>query len=219
MWDAEDFNPGDTLHWETVRVFFYRQHKPDGSVVEAYWLTNFASSTAGPRSLFRMAKSRWEIENQGFNEAKSRHGLEHLSSSCQQSADRLAPGHAGLDHRTTLPPALSTSWYSSHCVAAPNCFSPCGSIFFVLVLPIPVEAIPDLSSAWRDLTSSKHHHLLSGLSPSGIPTSENSIRSVTARPGYKNPVPLLLFLLSPSKLQKLLLFRRVSCFCRNARIY
>jgi hypothetical protein len=25
-----------------------------------------------------MAKSRWEIENQGFNDAKSRHGLEHI---------------------------------------------------------------------------------------------------------------------------------------------
>jgi len=26
-----------------------------------------------------MAKSRWEIENQGFNEANNRHGLEHIS--------------------------------------------------------------------------------------------------------------------------------------------
>jgi hypothetical protein len=25
-----------------------------------------------------LAKSRWEIENQGFNDAKSRHGFEHL---------------------------------------------------------------------------------------------------------------------------------------------
>jgi len=30
------------------------------------------------RSLFRLAKSRWEIENQGFNDAKHRYGLEHL---------------------------------------------------------------------------------------------------------------------------------------------
>ena len=89
MWDAEDFDPWDTLDWETVRVFFYRQHKPDGTVVEAYWLTNFASSTAGPRSLFRMAKSRWEIENQGFNEAKSRHGLEHI---CHHHANSLLIG-------------------------------------------------------------------------------------------------------------------------------
>jgi hypothetical protein len=77
LWDAEDFDPWETLEWKTVRVFFYRQHKPDGTVVEAYWLTN-ASSLVSPRSLFHMAKSRWEIENQGFNEAKSRHGLEHI---------------------------------------------------------------------------------------------------------------------------------------------
>ena len=89
IWDAEDFDPWEALHWETVRVFFYRQHKPDGTVVEAYWLTNFASSTAGPRSLFRMAKSRWEIENQGFNEAKSRHGLEHI---CHHHANSLLIG-------------------------------------------------------------------------------------------------------------------------------
>lgn len=66
------------LRSAAVRVFFYRQHKPNGTVVEAYWLTNFASSTAGSASVFRMAKSRWEIENQGFNEAKNRHGLEHI---------------------------------------------------------------------------------------------------------------------------------------------
>jgi DDE family transposase len=89
MWDAEDFDPWEALHWETVRVFFYRQHKPDGTVVEAYWLTNFASSTAGPRSLFHMAKSRWEIENQGFNEAKNRHGLEHI---CHHHANSLLIG-------------------------------------------------------------------------------------------------------------------------------
>jgi hypothetical protein len=86
MWDADDFDPWETLPWETIRVFFYRQHKPDGTVVQAYWLTNFASSAAGPGSLFRMAKSRWEIENQGFNEAKSRHGLEHI---CHHHANSL----------------------------------------------------------------------------------------------------------------------------------
>ena len=58
LWEAEDFDPWNTLHWETVRVFFYRQHKPDGTVVEAYWLTNFPSSRVGVASLFHMAKSR-----------------------------------------------------------------------------------------------------------------------------------------------------------------
>jgi hypothetical protein len=58
-------------------------------VVEAYWLTNFLPSQAGPGSLFRMAKSRGEIENQGFNEAKSRHGLEHI---CHHYANSLLIG-------------------------------------------------------------------------------------------------------------------------------
>src|SRR4029077_15338203 len=58
LWDAEDFDPWETLDWETVRVFFYRQHKPNGTVVEAYWLTNFLSSTVGPQALFRMAAGR-----------------------------------------------------------------------------------------------------------------------------------------------------------------
>jgi len=89
LWDAEDFDPWQTLHWETVRVFYYRQHQSDGTVVEAYWLTNFPSSTAVPQALFRMAKSRWEIENQGFNEAKSRHGLEHI---CHHHANSLLIG-------------------------------------------------------------------------------------------------------------------------------
>jgi hypothetical protein len=89
LWDAQDFDPWDTLDWETVRVLFYRQHKPDGQVVQAYWLTNFPSSTVGSQSLFRMAKSRWEIENQGFNDAKSRHGLEHI---CHHHANSLLIG-------------------------------------------------------------------------------------------------------------------------------
>ena len=78
VWDADDFDPWETLRWETVRVFFYRQHKPNGEVLEAFWLTDFPSRRVSPRSLYRMAKSRWEIENQGFNEAKNRHGLEHI---------------------------------------------------------------------------------------------------------------------------------------------
>lgn len=86
IWEADDFDPWETLHWETVRVFFYRQHKPDDTVVEACWLTNFPSSRVGVQALFHMAKSRWEIENEGFNEAKSRHGLEHI---CHHHANSL----------------------------------------------------------------------------------------------------------------------------------
>jgi Transposase DDE domain len=78
MWDADDFDPWETLRWPTVRVFFYRQHKPDGQVVEAFWLTNLSTRKAGTRFLFQLAKSRWEIENQGFNDAKNRYGMEHI---------------------------------------------------------------------------------------------------------------------------------------------
>jgi hypothetical protein len=78
VWDADDFDPWMALRWETVRVLFYRQHKPDGTVVQAYWLTDFPAAEVGPQSLFHMAKSRWEIENQGFNEAKNHHDIEHI---------------------------------------------------------------------------------------------------------------------------------------------
>ena len=78
VWDADDFDPWESLRWPTVRVLYYRQHKPDGTVIEAYWLTNLSRERVSPRSLVRMAKSRWEIENQGFNEAKNQHALEHI---------------------------------------------------------------------------------------------------------------------------------------------
>ena len=32
----------------------------------------------GSLSFYRMAKSRWEIENQGFNDGKNRYGMEHI---------------------------------------------------------------------------------------------------------------------------------------------
>jgi len=79
LWDADDFDPWDTLRWSTVRVQRYRQHRRDGTVCEAYWLTDCPLSQVGPRALFGLAKSRWEIENQGFNVAKNRYGLEHIA--------------------------------------------------------------------------------------------------------------------------------------------
>jgi len=78
IWDADDFDPWTTLRWETVRVIRYRQYKPDGTVCEAYWLTDFPPHLVSSRTLFRLAKSRWEIENQGFNDAKNRYGFEHI---------------------------------------------------------------------------------------------------------------------------------------------
>jgi hypothetical protein len=78
LWDAGDFDPWENLRWETVRVLFYRQKKPDGKIIEAFWLTNSPIEEVSSRVLFHRAKSRWEIENQGFNDAKNRHDLEHI---------------------------------------------------------------------------------------------------------------------------------------------
>lgn len=78
LWDADDFDPWESLTWQTVRVIRYRQIKPNGEIVEAYWLTNFSRARVPGSALYRMAKSRWEIENQGFNDAKNRHGMEHI---------------------------------------------------------------------------------------------------------------------------------------------
>jgi hypothetical protein len=86
IWDADDFDPWETLHWETVRVMRYRQHKPDGTVIQAEWLTNLPRRKVGSLSLYHMAKSRWEIENQGFNDAKNRYGLEHI---CHHEANSI----------------------------------------------------------------------------------------------------------------------------------
>ncbi len=86
VWDADDFDPWETLRWETVRVLAYRQHRPDGKVIQAFWLTDFPRRQVSSRTLFHLAKSRWEIENQGFNDAKNRYGLEHL---CHHQAHSL----------------------------------------------------------------------------------------------------------------------------------
>jgi hypothetical protein len=51
LWDADDFDPWESLKWETVRVIRYRQHKANGEVVEAYWLTNFSSRQLRRRCL------------------------------------------------------------------------------------------------------------------------------------------------------------------------
>jgi hypothetical protein len=79
LWDADDFDPWETLRWKTVRVLRYRQHKPDGKVNDAYWLTDFSSRKVSSQTLYRLAKSRWEVENQGFNDTKNRYGMTHIS--------------------------------------------------------------------------------------------------------------------------------------------
>jgi hypothetical protein len=78
LWDAEDFDPWATLQWDTVRVLRYRQVKRNGGIVEAHWLTNFPTQEVSSVELYRLAKSRWEVENQGFNDGKNRYGLDHI---------------------------------------------------------------------------------------------------------------------------------------------
>jgi hypothetical protein len=51
VWDADDFVPWETLHWDRVRVLRYRQHKPNNAIVEAQWLTGLPSRRAGSLSL------------------------------------------------------------------------------------------------------------------------------------------------------------------------
>jgi hypothetical protein len=86
VWDAEDFVPWDGLRWKTVRVLLYRQTKPDGRVIEAMWLTDWPLAQVSSHGLFRMAKSRWAVENEGFNVAKTLHGMEHL---CHHHANSI----------------------------------------------------------------------------------------------------------------------------------
>lgn len=84
LWDSSDFDPWNGLNWKTVRVIRYRQHKPDGEVVDAYWLTDFTRAEASGKEIFFCAKSRWQIENEGFNDAKSRYGFEHTCRHTKQ---------------------------------------------------------------------------------------------------------------------------------------
>jgi len=89
VWDAADFDPWGTLRWATVRVLYYRQTKATGEHVEALWLSDWPMAEVDSRTLYRMAKSRWELENHGFNEAKTRHGMEHI---CHHDANSLLVG-------------------------------------------------------------------------------------------------------------------------------
>ncbi len=134
IWDADDFDPWDRLNWSTVRVIRYRQEKPNGSVVEAYWLTNFSMNQVGAPTLFRMAKSRWEVENQGFNDAKNRYGMAHIPHHHANSLllhwlliilaltierlYRLRHLHRGRHH--PVPPSSSFVCFASLCLLQPQ---------------------------------------------------------------------------------------------------
>lgn len=58
-------------------VLRYRQHKRDGTVVQAEWPTNFSVAKLGSLSFYRTGKSRCEIENQDLNDGKDRPVPQH----------------------------------------------------------------------------------------------------------------------------------------------
>ena len=89
VWDDESFQPWEGLEWPCVRVLRYRYRSRKGEWIDAYWLTDYSMRSISSEALFRLAKSRWEIENEGFNDAKNRHGMEHI---CRHDANALLVG-------------------------------------------------------------------------------------------------------------------------------
>lgn len=79
VWDAEDFPPWQGLDWSSVRVIRYRQYRRSGDIIEAYWLTNVSPRQVASRALYKICKSRWQIENRFFNEGKNLYGLAHIA--------------------------------------------------------------------------------------------------------------------------------------------
>jgi hypothetical protein len=77
LWDDDAFEPWDSCPSNSVRVIRYIQHTKPAPIV-AEWITNIPTKTVGTASVLKMAKSRWEIENQRFNEAKTLFGLERI---------------------------------------------------------------------------------------------------------------------------------------------
>ncbi|MBK8096966.1 MAG: hypothetical protein IPK26_07660 [Planctomycetes bacterium] len=106
IWDEGGFQPWEGLNWRQVRVIRYLQYRAGKTTIEAYWLTDYPMDEVSSQALFKMAKSRWEIENEGFNEAKTRHGMEHLPPRRQLGGGRLAADGAWHRDRAALPKPL-----------------------------------------------------------------------------------------------------------------
>jgi hypothetical protein len=61
-----------------VRVLRYRQHKSDGSAIQAEWLTNFPVAKPGSLSLYRCRQKPAGKSKPRFNDGKNRYGMEHI---------------------------------------------------------------------------------------------------------------------------------------------
>ena len=69
VWDADDFDPWDTLRWQTVRVLRYRQYKPDGTVYEAFWLTDFPTCGSAAALCFALPRAVGKSRTKHFKTA------------------------------------------------------------------------------------------------------------------------------------------------------
>jgi hypothetical protein len=69
-----------------LRVLRYRPLERRGTVIQAEWLTNFSIARLGSLRFYRMAKSRWVTENQGFNDGKNHYGMEHI---CHRESNNI----------------------------------------------------------------------------------------------------------------------------------
>jgi len=111
-----------------------------------------------------MAKSRWEIENQGSTKPKAIMTSNTSPSSCQQSGDRLLVALLALTIERLYDFAIYTV-ADIGCPAAHNCFSLCGSIFPDLAPPTAAEAQRRSWSPNFAQQITLHGHLSPGLNP------------------------------------------------------
>jgi len=78
VWDADDFDPWMALRWENRPRVVLSATQTGRKGVQAYWLTDFRLREVGPQSLFPHGQEPLGDRNQGFNEAKNHHDLEHI---------------------------------------------------------------------------------------------------------------------------------------------
>jgi hypothetical protein len=70
--------PGDPALGHRARALLYRRTTPNGTALEAMWLTDWPSGAGPEPSAVRRAKSRWAVEDERFNVAKTLHQMEYL---------------------------------------------------------------------------------------------------------------------------------------------
>ena len=127
--DADDFDPWESLDLATLRALRYRQHRPDGTVVAADWLTAFPSRQVSAWSFYLLAKRHWEVENQRVKDGKTRYGLEHIRrtrrkrwSTCSASAWGADPADTNRGSSGLPPLRISLNARPT----PPGCTDPAG---------------------------------------------------------------------------------------------